>query len=242
MEKNPFYKNNTFKFVLLIVLVIACGFLGKLFNIDVQYFRELLARSSIVLSFFIFVFLYVFLTFFVWFGPKDVLRVGAAVLFGAYISTFFVVMAELINAVILFQLSRKLGRDYIVKKFRLKEKDMDKIKDDSSIVGAFALRINLLVPLRFIDLGYGLTKMPVLKYIIAGIFSTPIRIFIQQYIFAAVGDAIYKDPAYVVKYLQGNKFIFLICFSYVSLLIIVSIIALIKKFAKKKSDSRKSEI
>ena len=63
--------------------------------------------------------LYVVLTFFIWFGPKDVFRIASGVIFGAEISTIYITIAETVNAILLFMLSRIFGREYIEKKFKL---------------------------------------------------------------------------------------------------------------------------
>jgi uncharacterized membrane protein YdjX (TVP38/TMEM64 family) len=147
-----------------------------------------LSQFPLALSALIFICLYVGLTTLIWFGPKDILRITSAILFGAYISTIFVSIAELCNAVILFKLSRKLGREFVIEKFKLKPKAVDKMQQNTSILGTMALRINPFVPFRLQDIGAGLSGMDFVSYIVGVAVVSPLRIFWLQYILADLGE------------------------------------------------------
>jgi uncharacterized membrane protein YdjX (TVP38/TMEM64 family) len=120
------------KFLLFLSIFLVCWYLGRVFQFDVAYYQAILSRYPLALSGLIFVVLYVATTTFMWFGPKDVLRISSAILFGAYISTVFVWVGEMVNAVIMFHLSRVLGRDYVQQRLGVKPEKLDKMKEDAS--------------------------------------------------------------------------------------------------------------
>jgi uncharacterized membrane protein YdjX (TVP38/TMEM64 family) len=192
------------KFVLFLAILTICWFLGRVFKVDIRSYQEILSRYPLALSGLVFVVLYVGTTTFIWFGPKDILRVSSAVLFGAGVSTVFVWTAEMINAVIMFHLSRALGREYVRQRLRVKEKDLDKIKEDTSLLGVAAWRVNPLAPFRFIDLGYGLTSILFSKYFAGSVVVTFFRIFWLQFILAGVGTSLLDNTGAVVDYLMKD--------------------------------------
>jgi len=234
-------RNNKNRFILLIVFILACWFLGRYFKLDLEYYRNFLSQFPLALSGLLFIAIYVFTTTFVWFGPKDILRLSSAILFGGTISTVFVTIAELFNATILFYLSRKLGRGYIKQKFKVKDALLDQAKKDSGFFGIIAFRLNLLFPLRFIDLGYGLTHIHFKKYLILSILSTPFRIFLQQYIMAVVGEKLITDVAYTIKMVQEDSFIMTYSLGYFIVLVIVTLTALILRTLRKRKSATRHE-
>ena len=102
MEGKLFRQNRTFKFLILIAILIVCFLMGRYFHIDYDYYRTLLSKYPPVISGFIFISLYVGVTTFAWFGPKDVFRVVGAILFGPVMSTVCIYISEMANAAILF--------------------------------------------------------------------------------------------------------------------------------------------
>ncbi|MCK5083014.1 MAG: hypothetical protein KAR31_08935, partial [Candidatus Omnitrophica bacterium] len=64
------------KFILFLIILTVCWYLGRVFDVDVAYYQGILARYPLALSGLIFVVLYVVTTTFIWFGPKDVLRIS----------------------------------------------------------------------------------------------------------------------------------------------------------------------
>ncbi len=121
MDIKKILENKTLKFSLFVAFLFVCFAFGKIFKFDLDSMREFLSAFPIIVSGVIFILLYVVLTFFIWFGPKDVFRLSSAVLFGAYVSTVLVWIAEMINAAVLFIFSRKLGQEFIEQKFRVKK-------------------------------------------------------------------------------------------------------------------------
>ncbi len=227
-------KNSTLNFIIFVLVLIFCWFLGKYFKLDVEVFRRVLAQYPIALSGIIFVMLYVLTTTFIWFGPKDVFRVAGAILFGGYISTVFVWVAEMVNVVIMFQLSRQLGREFVEKKFKLKSRDIDKVKKDSSFLGILALRINPLVPFRLMDLGFGLSSVSLKKYLFVALGASLPRILWLQFILAGIGPGFLKNPKELIAYLVAHQKMIVLSGCYFAAVIILTGTAIVVKFMQRK--------
>ncbi len=213
-----------FNFLIFVLILLVCILVGQTFKVDFEYFKSKLNSYPLFLSGLIYCSLYVVLTLFIWFGPKDVFRLLGAVLFGASISTVLVWLSEMINAFILFNLSRKLGREFVARKFSVELRDLDQIKE-TNMWGVFALRINLIFPFRLLDLGYGLTRISFRNYFWAVIFASPFRIFLVQSILAVVGLGIFNNPLTVAQEILKQPVILIYTVFYVFLVLILSIVA-----------------
>jgi len=215
-----------FRFLLLILILVLCWFLGKYFSSDIKYYKELISGFPIYLKGLAFVFLYSGVTFFAWL-TKDLFKIVGAVLFGAYLSTLFIWIAEIINAAVLFHLSRKLGRGFVESIIKGIIGDSDKKIQRGGFWGVFTLRIVPLVPYRFLDLIVGLTNISFKSYLIAVIVASPLRIFWIQFVLAGVGDKLIENPNIVeffqafIDYFLENVFIFYFTFGYIIAAIIL---------------------
>ena len=218
--------NIRLKFILLILILATCFWFGKTLAVDFDSIKTYLKNLSPLVSGFIFVALYVSVTFFAWL-TKDVFKIVGAVLFGAYLSTFYIWLAEMINALILFHLSRKLGRVFIESQLKGKWARMDKKIEETGFWGIFLLRTVPLVPFRFLDLACGLTRIPFKKYFMIVLLGTPLRIFWIQFILAGVGESITRDPRILiptlVNCLTTNSIIFLWSFLYLCAAVVLII-------------------
>ncbi len=233
MSRLYLFKNSTFRFIVFILFLFLCWFLGKEFNIKLEGYRSLLSRYPLYLSGIIFVVMYVVVTFFVWFGPKDVFRIAGALLFGPYVSTLLVWISEMCNAAILFQVSRRLGRDFVQQRFGIKSNDINRLRK-SDFLGVFALKFNPLIPFRGLDLCAGLSGISFKVYWFASLIATPIRIFWLQYILAFVGDNLFNDPQYMIYYLKRHTMFLYYSGVYFISIIVVSILAMIIRNRYKK--------
>ena len=193
---------NSTKFLSLIILAVIFLCLGKFFSVNKEMCQAFLADFPVVLSGFIFIFLYVVVTFFVWLGPKDIFRITAALVYGAGLSTVLVLIAEMINAVVLFSFSRKLGRDYAAGKMGAGLRRLDHTLAKTDFWRVFLLRLFPIVPLRVLDLGFGLTQISLRKYFIISLVGTPLRIFFVQF-FLALGMDTILNPEKLRNYLMG---------------------------------------
>jgi uncharacterized membrane protein YdjX (TVP38/TMEM64 family) len=219
-----------------------CFVFGKLFQFDLEGMRAFLSSFSLVVSGIIFILIYVVLTNLIWFGPKDVLRIASAVLFGAWISTLLVWISEICNAAILFSLSRQLGQEYFEQKFRMKKARIEEVKKKSGIFGSFVLRINPLIPFRFQDLIAGLSRITLGKYIGAIILPSLLRIYWLQFLLAALGVNIFKNPDVLNEYLATHPEALMMSSVYFLLVIILSITAGIMKLVEIIANQRLKKI
>jgi len=209
------------KFFGLIISIFFIFFLGMHFSVKPDILEHYLSGFPLLLASIVFIISYVIFTFFIWFS-KDVFRFVSAVLFGVYISTTLVFIAEFINAVILFGISRYLGRDFVKKdigkKFNWIEKSVEKI----NFFWLVLFRITPLIPFRFLDLSCGLTPISLKKYLLVVAVGSPLRIFWLQYILAGLGKNIFTHPEIMPNYLLANKPILIYSLIYFVLVIIVA--------------------
>lgn len=221
-------------FVLIGIFIV--GFLiGRTFNIQIDDVRTFFGQFPLVLSGIVFVITYVASTTFILFGPKDVLRVSAALIFGPMVSTVFVWFGEICNAAILFSLSRKLGREYVQRKFKVKYQSIQGIHQKGmSVLGIFALRINPLVPFRLMDLSFGLGRVSLRKYVSVCLFGSVPRIFWLQYIIHGVGENLFQDTMSVYTYLIEHRSVLLYSVLYFVIILIMSLIAVVESKLRKK--------
>lgn len=213
MNRSIDLQNPQLKFFLFVLLLIFCWGVGRFFHIDEENIKSWLARYPISLSGILFVVLYVVLTFFIWFS-KDLLRIVGAYLFGAYLSTTLIWIAESINALILFNLSRFMGRAYVKGKLEGKYTNFDKKLDALKFWDLFALRAVVIVPYRFLDMACGLTRIPLKDYMTAVVLGSPVRIFFQQYFWIVLGNALFKNIDISKKYFESHLLVGLLVVIY----------------------------
>lgn len=217
---------NKIKFLIFIATIVVFWLLGRYFHIEPDNLEDFLKKIPVLYSAAIFILSYVIVTFFIWFS-KDVFRVVAAVLFGAYISTIFVFAAEILNAFILFFLSRYLGRGFVENKAGKSLAGFEKKLEGSGFFWLVMFRLAPFAPFRFMDMAAGLTNIPFKKYLLAVFLGSPLRIFWLQFIFAGVGKSIFYDPKSIVsvltEYLLRNRAVFVFTFIYLILVIIVAL-------------------
>lgn len=232
-EKAPL--SSGFRFFLLCALIALGWYLGIQNRIDIRVFRETLLGYPIIISGPIFIGIYIVSTMLVLIGPKDVLRISSALLFGGPTSAILVTIAELGNASILFFMSRTLGRDYVEEKFKLKQKrSMYEAQKETAFLSLLAIRVNPLIPFRFMDIGFGLTNVSFFKYFIAILIASPVRVYWLQMIIAGVGDIILENPMAVMDYLAEHPTMIAYSAAYFGLIAVLTIAALIAKYIRSK--------
>ncbi len=231
---NKFLSKPTQHFLLLVTIIVALWLLGRVLNIDLLQVRVWLSQYPLWLSGFLFILIYVGLTTVLWVGTIDFFRISGALLFGPYWSTLFVYIAEIANASILFLLSRRMGRQFVEEKFHLKPADTKYAPDNAGFWTAFVLRINPLVPFRFMDVGFGLTKMPFRIYCYAVICGSLLRIFWLQYVIAGMGQAVLKSPLAMAEYFRSNSMALAISMVYLLSVVVFTVAVIIIKFIKKR--------
>lgn len=234
MEEKTRVNKRILKFFALMAILGVCWYLGRVFDVDVAYYQDLLSRYPLALSGLIFVSLYVVTTTFIWFGPKDVLRISSAILFGVMVSTVFVWVGEMINAAVMFYLSRILGREYVQQRLGVKLQELDKMKDDSSLLGIVAWRINPLIPFRLMDLGYGLTRVSFTKYFFGIVIISFFRILWLQFILAGIGTSLFKDVTAMMDYFLDHPSVVYYSSLYFLAVVVVTLAAFIARSLRKR--------
>lgn len=211
---------NELKFLIFLLVLSLFWYLSRYLKIESSSLQDSLAQLPFLLSSVLYIFLYVIVTFFIFFS-KDIFWFMGAFLFGPFVSAALICIAELINAVILFNLSRFLGRGYVEKKMSGKYSMLDRKISSLSLFWLFIFRAAPLIPYRFMDLAAGLTGMRFSRYLIAVFFGTPLKMFWIQYIIYAVGASIFNNPRVLTEYFMENRQLFLFSFIYVILVIMV---------------------
>lgn len=212
---------NKIKFISFIIALILIWYCGRYVPLDRESIQRSLAGIPVVYGAVIFVFLYVSVTFFVWFA-KDAFKIIAAFLFGAFISTLLIWLAEIINAFILFFLARKLGRSFIDRSLSGKYNKLDDKLAGLNFFWLLTFRAVPLIPFRFLDLASGLTRISFKRYLLAVVLGSPLRIFWVQYVLVGVGKNILTNPEALSQYLVTNKILFLFSLVYFVLVIVVA--------------------
>jgi uncharacterized membrane protein YdjX (TVP38/TMEM64 family) len=206
------------RFALLLLFIIAFLFLGRLVPIDKEAIDSFLKRVPLVYSSMAFTFLYVVGTFVVWY-LKDPLKVVGAIVFGAYLSTLLIFIAEIVNACIFFQISNSLGKDYVEKSLKGRFKRFYEGIDEMNLGWIFLLRAVPLIPYRVLDISFGLSKLPLKKYIVIVILASLPRIFWIQFILAGI-KGFSMNAA--IAYFNQNNIVFFLSLAYFVLTLIVA--------------------
>lgn len=217
------------KFFLLIAILGVLWYLGAkragIVNAHLEAIQSYLQSIPLLLAGVIFVGLYVVVTFFVWFS-KDFFRFAGALIFGLYGSTILVLIAETINAAVLFYFSRWLGRDFVGYSLGGRYAGLRERIGKAGFFWLFLFRGTPLFPFRLLDLAAGLTTISLVRYMLAVIIGSPLRIFWQQYAYTVFKDAVF-NPSLLIEQLNQNPEkalpLILSSFVYVVLIIIVAI-------------------
>jgi uncharacterized membrane protein YdjX (TVP38/TMEM64 family) len=206
------------RFALLLLLILLSILLGQLVSINQEGIDHFLKRIPFAFSFVAFVILYVGGTFFIWY-LKDPLKVVGAIFFGAYWSTLFIYIAEIINAWLFFNISNHLGKDFLEKSLRGRSKKIYEQIGGMGLGWLFLLRAVPLVPYRVLDISFGLSRLPFNKYILAVALASLPRIFWIQFVLAGMKGFSVRGA---MKYFSDNMIIFLLSLIYFTLSLIVA--------------------
>lgn len=182
-----FLAKNYIRFLIFIIIILILVFISRAFSIDSDKITSFLKKVPPFYSSLIFIVLYVASNFFVTGDPKEILKLVSVFIFGVYLSTFLIYIAEIINASVFFHLSGFLGKDFMDKYLKGKFKNFYEKLGHLSLGWIFLLRLNILIPYRVLDICFGLSKVPFRKYIIAVLVVSLPRIFFLQFIVAALG-------------------------------------------------------
>lgn len=175
------------KIIVFAAFIFAIIWLGGILSDNIEAVKAFLKNIPYIYSSIFFVVLYILANFVFFADIKDLLKPIGAVIFGAYISTLLIYVAEVINAFIFFNLSRILGMAFVERILKGKfHKFYDKLSN-ISFRWVFLLRFVPMVPFRVLDVSFGLSKVSFKKYIWAVILGSPLRIFWIQFILTSIG-------------------------------------------------------
>lgn len=156
-----------------------------MFSLNEEKLKVFFHKLPLSLSGLIFIFLYTVGTFFIWY-LKDPLKVVGAIFFGAYLSTLFIYLSEIINSFIFFTLSKKLGKEFVSEHIPRRFKNFYHNLGNLSLGWIFFLRAVPLIPYRVLDLCFGLSELPYKYYFLIVVTASLPRIFWIQFVLAAV--------------------------------------------------------
>ena len=206
-------QNNTKKFLAFVGILALCWWLGTVFKLEVESLKIFLNQFPITLTGVVFIVAYVVLSLFIWVS-KDVLMIAGGYIFGVTVSSIFVLIAEIINAYILCKLARKLGQGFVEAKTQGRFQGLHKRLENVSFVDLFTLRAIIFIPYRFQDLGFGLTKISLKKYMTAVITGSYPRVLLRQYAIVTLGHLVTQDFSEFVAYVQAHEYIFVFSLMY----------------------------
>jgi uncharacterized membrane protein YdjX (TVP38/TMEM64 family) len=209
------------KIIAFAAVIFAIIWLGGVFLANMEQIKTILKSIPYIYSSIVFVILYVLANFVFFADIKDLIKPIGAVMFGAYISTLLIYIAEVINAFIFFNLSRALGMKFVDRVLRGKfHKFYDKVSD-MNFAWICIFRLIPLIPYRVLDVSFGLSKVSFKKYICAVLLSSPPRIFLIQFILASIGGFSMEK---MIKYFSENSLAFVLTFAYLGVALLIAII------------------
>ena len=169
MEDQPAKYRGLIKLIFFILILAAGIWAGQHYQVDIESYQETFRAYPLAISGPLFVLVYVVTTTVFLLGPHDILRITSAVLFGAKISTVLITIGDLGNAVIMFYISRVLGREFVEQRFNFKKKkSLYDIEREPSFWTILAFRANPLISYRMTDIGFGLSNVSFFKYMEIG--------------------------------------------------------------------------
>lgn len=163
-------------------------FLSRYFSIDKEKMDAYFKAIPPLYSSLVFIALYVFSNFFITGDPKEILKLVSVFVFGVYLSTLLIYLAEIINATLFFHLSRFFGEEFMDKYLKGKFKHIYEKLGQMNVGWIFMLRLNILIPYRVLDICFGLSKVSFRKYLSAVLIVSLPRIFFLQYIVGVLGN------------------------------------------------------
>ncbi|MCF7916255.1 MAG: VTT domain-containing protein [Candidatus Omnitrophica bacterium] len=208
------------RFILFILFIILLVALSQFFSFDYTAIDNFIKQLSPIWAAIIFILFYIIGTFFIWY-LKDPLKIVGAICFGAYLSTLFIYLAEIINAYIFFKISKIGGKDFIAKKAKGKSKKIYEKIGKMNLGWIFLLRAIPLIPYRVLDLGFGLSKISFRRYLLVVVLASLPRIFWIQFILASVKDFSWQN---LTIYFSKNTMIFWASVVYLLLTIVGAVI------------------
>lgn len=161
-----------FKKIFLIVLLIALT-VGLMVFVPYDSIRNLVQKSG---PWGAVVYILLFTILPIGFFPVPALALIGGVSFGLVKGSIYTVIGASMNCLLMFELSRKIGHDYVVKMINEKfsEKNRDRIlnaPDSKLFTLLFICRLIPIIPYNLINYGFGLTNISLSKYMFASVLG-----------------------------------------------------------------------
>ena len=90
-------------------------------------------------------------------------------------------IGEMMNMAALFWFSRKMGRPFVEARASGRIRQIEDAASRTSAPVIFFMKFYPVISFRFLDLGYGLTKISFIKYAAISMLAAPVRLYIVQY-------------------------------------------------------------
>jgi uncharacterized membrane protein YdjX (TVP38/TMEM64 family) len=115
-----------------------------------------------------------------------ILSLAAGAIFDAFMGTLYVIMGATVGAILAFLVARYLFRDVIQKKFGSRLEKMNRELEERGLNYLLFLRLVPVFPFFLINLGAGLTKLPLRTFF----FGTMIGIIPGSFVFCNAGASL----------------------------------------------------
>lgn len=163
-----------FRFIALVFIGLALGayFTRKGFHLTPESFKTFVLSLG-VLGPIIYVGIFIVRPLFL--IPSIALFIGGGLAFGPVLGPTYASLGAAMGGTVGFWFSRKMGRDYVMKKLKLGADVIDNTKFSFSVV--FLLSLLPIMPVTVINYGAGLSTMKFKNYIVAHILGITPRAF-----------------------------------------------------------------
>ncbi len=158
--------------------------------------------------------------------PSSVFALAAGLVFGPFYGALYAIIGSVISAAIAYQLSRRLGRDFVIKVLGNKAKALDRLTNVHGLEVVLFFRIVPSLPFDVFNLGAGLSSISFSDFLI----GTAIGMTPWSFALSYLGDR-----------LANMKLNFI---SFLSFFLIIAIFALpivIRKFSKNSRKKSKQQ-
>lgn len=149
--------------------------------------------------------------------PSSVFALAAGLVFGPFYGAVYSIIGSVISAAIAYQMSRKLGRDFIVKILGNKAKTLDRLTNVHGLEVVLFFRIVPSLPFDVFNLGAGLSDITFADFLI----GTAIGMTPWSFALSYLGDR-----------LANMKLNFVSLLSFFLIIAIFALPILIRKFSK----------
>lgn len=172
LEGDP--KKRFFKFIFLVIVGFTLGFLTirKGYNLTPESFRDFVLSLGLMGPV-IYTVIFIVRPFFL--IPSIALFIAGGLAFGPIAGPVYASIGAALGGTVGFWFSRKMGRDYVMKKLKLGAGVLDNTRFSFWVV--FLLSLIPVMPVTVINYGAGLSPMKFRDYIIAHIMGITPRAF-----------------------------------------------------------------